>query len=54
MKKLTFELIKPELKQRYENNCIVRELKFSVGRILGVNRNLKATDKLELNLYMHI
>lgn len=41
MKKLAFELITPELKQRYENNCIVRELKFSVGRILGVSKKSK-------------
>lgn len=43
MKKLAFELVKPELERRYENTCILREIRYSIGRVLGVTKSLKDT-----------
>jgi len=43
MKRLAFELVIPELERRYENTCILREIRFSIGRVLGVSKNLKET-----------
>lgn len=61
MKRLAFELVKPELERRYENTCILQEIRFSIGRVLGVSKNLKETpiyegklEKKKLAVYAHL
>lgn len=51
LKTLAFELVRPELERRFDNTCISREIRSSIGRVLGKSEYLKDTplyeDKLE-------
>lgn len=47
MKKLAFVHVKPELERRYEKSSILRELRFSIGKVLRVRKDLKDTPLYE-------
>lgn len=57
MKTLAFELVRPELKRRFDNTCISREIRSGIGKVLGISKNLKETplyeDKLETRKTCH-
>lgn len=57
MKTLAFELVRLELKRRFDNTSISRDIRSGMERVLGKSKNLKETplyeDKLESQIICH-